>query len=365
MNAITLAPTPPRRWRAALALLAAVLLAHVLLLAWVASDLGELVVNDSAPSQLAVVMLPAAAPPVAPSPPPAPSRKRAAGGGAKVAAASPAAPLIEPAYEPPAPVEMPAEAALAPEAAAPEGESLRAAAPATLAVPLPPSGRLVYHLTHSRYPGTVARTVVEWSTDAAAQTYELRLQAALGGIALLGSRSTGQIDASGFVPQRYTQRAAMRAEVAVNFDWPAARVTYSASRDEHPLARGVQDPLSIQFQVPVLVQQAGGRLAPGQTLKLVVARPNKLDAVDFTVRGTETVSTGAGQTVSALRLEAPRGPDADQAWEFWLAPDLYWLPVRIRLVDRRGNVWDNVLAALPGTPEPAPPDPTKDPYRGS
>jgi len=238
------------------------------------------------------------------------------------------------------------------------------AAPAPL-LPLPAEGRLVYHLTHSAYPGTTARTVVEWRTDAEAGTYELNLAAAVGGLALVRSRSSGRVDASGFHPERYTQRTTTRSETAVNFDWSGAKVTYSASRNSDALESGMQDPLSVQFQVPVLVQLHVERMSPGAALPLAVARPSKVDRVDFQVRGKETVSTTAGELVEALRLEAPRRSGAEQGWEFWLAPKLYWLPVRVRLVDRRGNVWDNVLASLPGTPEPPPPSPPQDPYHGA
>lgn len=221
-------------------------------------------------------------------------------------------------------------------------------------LPLPPSGRLVYWLAHSAYPGSTARNVIEWNFDADRASYEISLHAAVGGIALVGLRSIGQIADTGLVPLRYTQRTATRSETAVNFDWAGLRVTYSASRAEHAIPPGVQDPISVQFQMSVLAQRFPERLQPGARLPLQVARPNRIDQTEFKVVGRETVLTAAGQSVEAMKLEAPRGEGAQQSWEFWLAPEFSWMPVRIRLVDRRGNVWDSVLASLPGTPEPGP-----------
>ncbi len=366
MNAIV---DPPvfRFGRRALALLVLVLVLHALVLAWVASDLGQLVVDTTTPSSLAVVILPPAAPPVSR---PAPPARRVAPRPHVVSAAPAPAPVIEPVNLPePAPAPPPVVEPVVPDhGAGGDGESVsgpadRDAAPMPT-LPLPSSGRLVYHLTHSNYPGSVARTVVEWSIDEAGRRYETRLQAAVGGIALVSSISVGRIDAGGFMPERYSQRTTTRAETAVNFDWAGARVTYSASRAENPLVAGMQDPLSIQFQVPVLAQRAGERLHAGQRLPLEVARPSKVDRVEFVVGGKESIKTTAGQTVAVFKLEALRHGVAEQGWEFWLAPDLYWLPVRIRLTDRRGQVWDNVLAALPGTPEPASPSP-QNLYHGS
>lgn len=336
-----------------------VVLAHALVLGGVVSDLEQWVVDDQSASRLAMVHFVSPAPQVAAGAPQGLPKQARPSAPRTVSAPPPDMPRQE--EPPPAPHREPDEALSGPrEVLTPEPQ---AASPSLL--PLPPEGRLVYHLTHSAYPGTTARTVVEWSTDAEAGRYELNLAAAVAGIALVRSRSIGRIDATGFHPERYTQRTTTRSESAVNFDWPGAKVTYSASRSQDALAPGMQDPLSVQFQVPLLAQLDVAKLRPGAVLALAVARPSKIDRVDFQIRGEESVTTTAGQAVAAVRLEAPRQGGADQGWEFWLAPELYWLPVRVRLVDRRGNVWDNVLASLPGTPEPPPPAPPQDPYHGA
>lgn len=336
-----------RWWRRALVIAALVGLMHACTLLWVSADLGPLLIDDSAPSSFEVALLP---PPRVETPPePAPrAAPRPRSDAARAAPAAPPAQAPSESSNEGAPQENAAQA----DAAAPAtGESLRdqAAAPS---LPLPPSGRLVYWLAHSAYPGATARTVIEWTFDADRASYEIQLQAAVGGFVIAGSRSIGQIADTGLVPLRYTQRTATRSETAVNFDWAGQRVTYSASRAEHPIPVGVQDPISVQFQVSVLAQRSPERLLPGARLPVQVARPNRIDQAEFKVIGRETVLTAAGQPVAAIKLEAPRGEGAEQGWEFWLAPDFAWMPVRIRLVDRRGNVWDNVLASLPGTAEP-------------
>lgn len=336
-----------RWWRRALVIAALVGLTHACALLWVSADLGPPLIDDRAPSSFEVALLP---PPRAVAPPePAPD----AGPRPRSDAARPAT-ATSPTH---APSESssegaPQENAMDADAATPAtGETLRDQAVAP-SLPLPPSGRLVYWLAHSAYPGATARTVVEWTFDADRASYEIQLQAAVGGFVIAGSRSIGQIADTGLVPLRYTQRTATRSETAVNFDWAGQRVTYSASRAEHPIPVGVQDPISVQFQVSVLAQRSPERLQPGARLPVQVARPNRIDQAEFKVIGRETVLTAAGQPIEAIKLEAPRGDGAEQGWEFWLAPDFGWMPVRIRLVDRRGNVWDNVLASLPGTAEP-------------
>ncbi|MEY2895814.1 MAG: hypothetical protein RL669_83 [Pseudomonadota bacterium] len=350
MSLLPAAPAARRLLRRALVIAGAVGLMHACTLLWVSTDLGPVLVDDSTPSSFEVALVP----PPRVAPPPEPAAPRATAPRARPAAAPAAEAAPEPAPEP-APTEGAAEAPQENATDAPgaegAGESLRSeAGPASL--PLPPSGRLVYGLAHSAYPGATARTVVEWNFDADRASYEIRMLASVGGFVLAGSRSIGQIADTGLVPLRYTQRTATRAETAVNFDWAGLRVTYSASRAEHPIPPGVQDPISVQFQVPVLAMRHPEHLQPGARLPVQVARPNRIDQAEFTVIGRESVRSAAGQPIDTVKLEARKGEGSEQGWEFWLAPEHYWMPVRIRLVDRRGQVWDNVLASLPGTPEP-------------
>ena len=58
-----------------------------------------------------------------------------------------------------------------------------------------------------------------------------------------------------------------------------------------------------------------------------------------------------------LPLDPVVGQTVRSFGEFWMAPDYQWLPVRLRFTDTNDEVWDSVLAALPGQ-EP-PPDPTE------
>ncbi|HOX88289.1 MAG TPA: hypothetical protein PLN55_01635, partial [Burkholderiaceae bacterium] len=163
-NALALSPLPAapaarRLLRRALVIAGAVGLMHACTLLWVSTDLGPVLVDDSTPSSFEVALVP----PPRVAPPPDPVAPRAAAPRARPAAA----PAAEAAPEP-APTEGAAEAPQENATDAPgaegAGESLRSeAGPASL--PLPPSGRLVYLLAHSAYPGATARTVVEWNFD--------------------------------------------------------------------------------------------------------------------------------------------------------------------------------------------------------
>ncbi len=73
-----------------------------------------------------------------------------------------------------------------------------------------------------------------------------------------------------------------------------------------------------------------------------------------TTNGFEPMTIG-GRTVHTLKVIRPKGPDSNRGVEMWMAPEFDWLPVRLRFVDTNDEVWDSVLAHLPGTEPPAAP----------
>ena len=74
----------------------------------------------------------------------------------------------------------------------------------------------------------------------------------------------------------------------------------------------------------------------------------------FRFEGYESVRIGERE-VQALKIDRPRAPNATRRVEMWMAPQYQWLPVRLRFTDTNDEVWDSVLAALPGEEQPREP----------
>jgi hypothetical protein len=63
------------------------------------------------------------------------------------------------------------------------------------------------------------------------------------------------------------------------------------------------------------------------------------DRWTFTVEATETLNLPAG-TLPALKLQRLPRRDYDQKAELWLAPDMGYLPVRIKITQANGDFAD-------------------------
>jgi hypothetical protein len=131
--------------------------------------------------------------------------------------------------------------------------------------------------------------------------------------------------------------------VAVNFQWDAGKVSFSASSAEYPLNDGVQDQLSFMAQLALLAQAFPDRFQPGMPVAMEVAGTRSLRVYDFRVIGWEAIATPTGM-LDTLKLErvVPAGA-RDARIALWLAPSLRWLPARTRTALPNDDVIETVL----------------------
>ena len=152
-------------------------------------------------------------------------------------------------------------------------------------------------------------------------------------------RSEGRLTAGGLQPERFSVRRGRheRVERAV-FDWAAARATLSDAQGarEWAIEAGAQDQLSLVHQLAYLM----GTQEPPRVL---VTNGRRFETARIEVLGSETVDTDLGPIEAVhVRSALERGT----GFELWLAPQHGYLPVRLRLRDKRGREADQVLASL-------------------
>jgi hypothetical protein len=235
-------------------------------------------------------------------------------------------------------------------------------APVAASSPLPPGikdvptkGRIAYRTTYTRLRGIDALTYVDWAIDLEQGRYELWLRT-VDPPGLLDLRSTGELRPFGIAPGRYLERVEIaNRELSVEFDWTSHIVRFAGRGAGEPMKfdDGTQDPLSLQFHLPLLAQAYPWRFSPGSLIGFQVAR-RRIETYTFMVEGFEPI-TIQGRVLGTLKIVRPKTPESPRGVEFWVSPELDWIPVRLRFVDTNDEVWDSQLAALPGTEPPAAP----------
>jgi hypothetical protein len=208
------------------------------------------------------------------------------------------------------------------------------------ALPLPRSVRIRYRVTLGEGGFGIGESVQELRHDG--RRYEMRSSAETTGLAgffrpvRVVNISLGEVTTGGLRPDEFrVERSNGKNEKAV-FDWPAGLARLSNGR-EYPLAAGAQDMLSLFAQLALLPE--GEEMA-----SLLVVTGKKLDRYDFRVVGEETIATPGGARAT-LHLRGREG-ESGELTEVWLGLAEARLPVKIRHLDRRGQVYEQVAESI-------------------
>jgi hypothetical protein len=247
-----------------------------------------------------------------------------------------------------------AEAASAP--AVPSGVADAAAAPASsapsaVAFEWPPSTRLSYTLS-GNYRGPVeGQARVEWLRSGG--RYQVHLDVSIGpSFAPLVARrmsSEGEVTEAGLRPRHYQEetRIALNTPRRVDIVLDDGRIRLPSGR-ELPRPAGVQDAASQFVQMTWMFTLQPALLEPGRSLELPLALPRRVEPWTYDVMARETLYTTMGE-VQAVHVRPRRQarPGSDLTAEFWVAPTLQYLPVRIVIRQDADTYIDLLIDRLP------------------
>lgn len=347
--------TPLKHKRAAALLVLAVIGAHVFFTDALLSQLAELDPASRAPDRIDVNFVSEvrlAAPPKAAAAAPAAPKKKPGRPKRKVVppdevASAPEAVASAPgdAASAPEAVAAAASAASQPEPAASAASSVVAAASAptpaasvATAKPFewPESTRIRFKLK-GQYRGEVEGSAqVDWLLKGT--HYQVHVDTIIGPkfapIYRRSESSDGEIGEQGLVPHRYDLETkiaiASPKRKYVLFDGDEVELS-EANRREPKLA-GIQDLASqfVQFTYSFTINP--DQLAPGSVLVMPLAWPRKQEPISYDVLGMETLDTPLGPLPAVhVRPRVPARPGKpDWTVELWFAPNLEYLPVRMR-----------------------------------
>ncbi len=327
---------------------------------------------DAPPVKIEVAFVRELQPEAPPAAPPRPAtRPRRAAAAAAPAASAPAPVAVDAAASAPTETASAAvagsDAASAPPqpaaAAAEPAASAADATPALAALPVapaasaasafewPPSTRLSYRVTGQFYGPVDGRARVEWLAQD--QRYQVHLEVEIGPpLAPLATRrlsSDGEISDAGLHPRRYDEvtRTLMREprQLTVLLDEQEVRLANGRTQPRPP---GVQDSASQFVQLTWLFTMHPELLRAGSSVDVPLALPRRLDNLTYEVIGPEVLETPLGRFEAVRvrpRIAVRRGPDL--VAEFWVAPTLQNLPIRIVIRQDEATYVDLLLERLP------------------
>lgn len=355
----------PRRRVAVVALAAAVLALHVFVTQHVSQRMADFAAAQAMPPRIAVTYVrelelappPPAPPVVAPPAPPrrkppaaAPAPARPASAPQELAQAEPAPPASEAAAsEPDAPAvaEAPATPASAPEADVASADPAASAPADAEAFQWPVSTRITYALT-GNYRGDInGDAQVEWVR--VGTRYQVHIDIGLGPLISRRMSSEGDLVGDRLLPSRYDE------ETRVLFREPR-RVTILFGPDEVVLATGerreraagVQDAASQFIQLAALFATRPDLLQTGGTVEVLLALRNRIGVWTYDVVGQEDIQTSFG-SVPTYHLKprnvVSRGTELTA--EVWFAPQLRYLPVRMRVSQDAATYADLLISRRP------------------
>jgi len=217
---------------------------------------------------------------------------------------------------------------------APPPEPLGAVPPHAAAIPVPVKIHYDVEVT-TRGVALNGRAELHWRHDG--NRYDARLE--IGG-ALLPTRvqtSSGIVTREGLQPLRFSDK--YRSEEATHFERDKGKVTFSSNRPPAELLAGAQDRLSIVLQLAAMVGGNPALYPPGTSIAIPTAGTRESETWVFTVEGEEDLRLPMG-ALRGLRLQRQPRKEYDTRVELWLAPQLDYAPVRLRLTYPNGDSVD-------------------------
>lgn len=239
-----------------------------------------------------------------------------------------AAPAVTAATGGPATPTLPAQPVVAPS---------QPSAPLAVETAWPKKGKIRFGVSRASDAMVLGRTVHEWSHDG--RGYTLRdTTESTGMVALfkpvkLVQESRGEVTPQGLKPLEWRAEKNGVAGDWVNFDWAAGKLTMGGGRDGTTEA-GMQDMLSLLHQLGLLA---------GDDRTVPLASGKKIERLVFQRVGEENLPLAGGDKPT-LHLKAT--DSGGEVTEVWLSQDARHLPLKIRRINRKGEIFDQTMEEM-------------------
>lgn len=191
---------------------------------------------------------------------------------------------------------------------------------------------------------------LQWRQDG--QWYEGRLNLYNPKTSARTIVATGLIAPQGLLPVRLQTQ--LPSEQGIRFDYDSGQVAFSASGAQAPLVAGMQDRLSVMFQLGALLAGDPERYPVGTAISLPAAFERGAGTWRFAVEADEDIPA-LGKSVPTVHLIHIPFDERSARIELWLGRTLDYLPVRLRTTEPNGDTIEYTLLTAWAQPTPTAP----------
>ncbi len=151
--------------------------------------------------------------------------------------------------------------------------------------------------------------------------------------------SRGTITQAGLRPDSFQEHGRKKGIRAAEFDWSEStlRLVNGDTHTTVPLPKNTIDQASLPYGFAF-----AGRVPDGFSANVTDGR--RLKEYRYRIVGRERIETVLGE-IDTIHLEKVRGPDDKRSFEFWLAVDHHYLPVKMRFIEK-GRAFDSIVTTI-------------------
>ena len=357
---------PNRKLWLPLAVIAIILIAHLLLIQWAQDSLEFMRLLDADSEPVEIVLraptpsVPAQTRPTAPKkiPPADPTPVIPAPAAVQEVTPAPTAPRVDTASETnnvpnsESTAQMHAEGNASSTASVnpnlsndvPEKKSepeaataLKANAPPFLfeQVSFPPSAELRYNALAAQGARSLSGSGnIVWQHDG--QSYTLKGEASALLLSLLSYQSSGQLGKTGILPDLYYEKRIGKSATQTHFVRERKTISFSASTATYEIQGGEQDRGSVIWQLVGIARGDPTKLEAGLMFETVIAGSKAADRWRVQVGNKESLTLTDGAITAWHFSLTPAVSSFDYQIDLWLSPEKEWYPVKIMYANRAG-----------------------------
>jgi hypothetical protein len=207
------------------------------------------------------------------------------------------------------------------------------------------SAVLVFDVFLSEQEAPVARQVHEVNINS--KRYSIKTRGEAVGLmslfysGLLTQSSEGTTAKDGFHPEKYTEQRGKKPETSAVINWQTGYISFVDS-EPRPTARidsGLQDRLTMAYQLGALawaIVDSGRTLQTDQIFNMPIATTREVERIGFKLIGKEVISIGNTSDSTWHFAKVVKKPQEDSQIDIWISPAKAWMPIQIRIRDKKG-----------------------------